>query len=94
MPYRLRPVPDDWNPAELIEQAVAAGFSRADAEHAYQHPWYEPEVEDLNRMCMEVSLGRKPARPDTPREAEIRIELAKDIAAAKANGFIISPVNI
>jgi hypothetical protein len=47
------------------------------------------EGEDIERITLEQTLGKEPARPDTPEEAEFRAAVSKDIAEIKAKGWVV-----
>ncbi len=49
-------------------------------------------MNEVNRILVEVTLGKRPARADTPQMAEMRRKLTADVAAAKWQGKTICPL--
>jgi hypothetical protein len=46
-------------------------------------------VEDIERILVEVTLGKPPAQPDTPEQAAFRQKMVVEVAEIKARGWIV-----
>lgn len=46
-------------------------------------------LDDIIRIELELQLGKPPAHPDSPEEAQMRIQLAKEREEILAQGFAV-----
>ena len=46
-------------------------------------------LDDIIRIGLELQLGKPPAHPDSPEEAQMRLQLAKEHAEIRAQGFAV-----
>lgn len=49
----------------------------------------EVDMKRRTQIVLEVALGRKPERPDTPEEARIRAVYQQDVDEIRARGGIV-----
>ena len=47
------------------------------------------DMDELNRISVEVGTGKKPAKPDTPEMARVRAALKVDYEKAEKGGYQI-----